>query len=439
MLQRYINVDFSKSAGRIKPLLALNSGPLATASLSVDLSQILTAAGVAFIRTHGHPAERVVDIHTVFPDFNLDERFEQSYNFAPTDKYLRAIKDMGAGIMLRLGESPEPYEIKRHAALPASPEKWAAVCERIIAHYNEGWGGGMKLGIKQVEIVLGCDFVPDEGERVKLYELYRTVANRLRSRFPRIKIGGYSSGGFHSLNHYDATDEERGYVEFLEGFLSYVTNRETEAPLDFFTWSCHAETPEELSLHSNYARNFLNQNGLKRTQSVISDFSIAPSAALYTDRAYPALLISSLILAQKGDTAMLFLDGNPESDGCPLFSLEDRHSVHTYAAYKALCAFGVLSRLGTAVPCTEDYRHAIYSLAATDGTEGAVIVATDAYNGGIEISVEGREFSTYSISGIIGGGKRGDGFTTSARDVPLTDGRVRLRAGKNELYLITLK
>ena len=116
MLQRYINVDFSKSAGRIKPLLALNSGPLATASLSVDLSQILTAAGVAFIRTHGHPAERVVDIHTVFPDFNLDERFEQSYNFAPTDKYLRAIKDMGAGITLRLGESPEPYEIKRHAA-----------------------------------------------------------------------------------------------------------------------------------------------------------------------------------------------------------------------------------------------------------------------------------------------------------------------------------
>ncbi len=439
MIQRYINIDFSRSAGRIKPVLALNSGPLATAALCVDLTERLTEAGISFIRTHSHPAERVVDIHTVFPNFELDERFPESFNFAPTDKYLRAVKDMGAGIMLRLGESPEPYEIKRRSPLPADPEKWASVCERIIAHYNEGWGGGMKLGIKYVEITAGLDALLDEGERVKFYELYRTVANRLRARFPRIKVGGYSSGGFHSLNHYDATDTERGYIDFLEGFLSYITARETEAPLDFFTWSCSAETPEELSLHLSYARNYLNQYGLRKTQSVISDFSIAQSSASYRDKAYPALLISSLILAQKGDAAMLFIEGNPESDGCALFSLEDRHSVHTYAAFNALSAFARLARLGTTVQATEDYRHAIYSLAAYNGTEGAVIVATDTYNGVIELSVEGAEFSAYSIKGIIGGGERGDGFSTSVNDVSLTDGRVRLRAGKNEVYLITLK
>ncbi len=439
MIQRYINIDFSKSAGKIKPILALNSGPLATASLSVDLTEKLRAAGISFIRTDSHPAERVVDMHTVFPDFNLDERFPESFNFAPTDTYLKAIKDMGAGILLRLGDSPEPYEIKRLPSLPADPEKWASVCERIIAHYNEGWGCGMKLGIKYVEITAGLDSVLLPEERVKFYELYRTVARRLRARFPRIKIGAYSSGGFHSLNHYDATDTERGYIDFLEGFFSYVTARENEAPLDFFTWSCRAETPEELSLHSNYARNYLNQYGLKKTQSIISDFSIAPASATYRDRAYPSLLVSSLILAQKGDVAMLFMDGNPDSDGCPFFSTEDRHSVHTYAAYNALSAFGRLAALGTTVLGTEDYRHAIYSLAAFNGTEGAVIVTTDGYNGVIELSVEGAQFSTYSIKGIIGGGERGDGFSTSANDVPLTDGRVRLRAGKNEVYLITLK
>lgn len=423
----------------MKPVIATNSGPLATASLSVDLTERLSAAGVSFIRTSSHPGERVVDIHTVFPDFNLDERFAESFNFAPTDRYLKAIKDMGAGIMLRLGDTPDPYEVKRTPTLPSDTEKWASVCERIIAHYNEGWGCGMKLGIKHVEITAGLDSLLNPEDRVKFYELYRVVANRLRARFPRIKIGGYSCGGFHSLNHFDATDLERSYVDFFEGFLSYITTKETEAPLDFFTWSCAAETPEELSLHSNYARNYLNQYGLKKTQSVISDFSIAERSATYRDKAYPALLISSLILAQKGDIAMLFVEGNPESDGCPFFSVEDRHSVHTYAAYNALSAFAQLAALGTTVQTTEDYRHAIYSLAAYNGEQGAVIVTTDNYNGIVELSVEGAEFSTYSIKGIIGGGERGDGFSTAASDVPVADGRVRLRAGKNEVYLITLK
>ena len=438
MIQRSINVDFSRSAGKVKPILAINSGPLATASLSVDLSDTLRDIGVSCIRTEYHPGGRVIDIHTLFPDFNLDERFAESFNFGPTDKYLRAVKDMGASIILRLGESAEPYELKRFSHLPENPEKWASVCERIIAHYNEGWGSGMKLGIKMVEIAFPYESVKNSEQRARFFELYHTVSTRLRTRFPRIKIGGFSSGGFHSLNHYDPTDDERGYVDFLEGFLSYITSPETESPLDFFTWSCSAETPEELSLHMNYARNDLNQHGLRRTQSIVSDFSIDPTRAGYRDRAYPALLVSSLILAQKGDVAMLFINGDPESDGCPLFSIEDRCNVHTYAAYNALSAFATLAALGTTVPVTEDYRHAIYSLAAFDGERGALIVATDEYNGIIEISIDGAEFATYSIKGIIGGGNRGEGYSTSANDVPVTDGRVRLRAGKNELYLVTL-
>ncbi len=439
MIQRSINVDFSKPAGKVKPLLGLNSGPLATASLSLDLSDALRKMGVCCIRTHSHPADRVVDLHTLFPDFNLDERFPESFNFVPTDTYLRAVKDMGATLILRLGESTEPYELKRFSHLPQDPEKWASVSERIIAHYNEGWGGGMKLGVKMVEIAFPFESVQNSEERTRFFELYRIVSNRLRARFPRIKIGGFSSGGFHSLNHYDPTDVERQYIDFLEDFLSFITTIGNESPFDFFTWCCSAETPEELSLHMNYARNYLNQYGLKRTQSIISDFSIDTERATYRDRAYPALLVSSLILAQKGDAAMLFINGNPESDGCPLFSIEDRCTPHTYAAYNALSAFGTLASLGTTVSVSEDYRHAIYSLAAFDGVEGAVLVVTDEYNGIIELSIEGAEFSTYSIKGIIGGGERGDGYSTAANDLPFSDGRVRLRTGKNELYLVTLK
>ncbi|MBR5449593.1 MAG: hypothetical protein IKV43_06345, partial [Clostridia bacterium] len=411
---------------------------LATASLGCDLSEKHREIGVSFVRTHGHPSDRVIDIHTVFPDWNLDERFPASFNFAPTDAYLKAIKDTGASILLRLGESPEPYEVKHYSSLPTDPEKWASVAERIIAHYNEGWGGGMKLGIKYVEITAGLDSILEPEERAAFYELYRIVANRLRTRFPRIKIGAYSAGGFHSLNHYDATPTERGYIDFLDGFLEYITAAETSAPIDFFSWSCCAETPEELSLHSNYARNYLNQAGLRKVQSIITDFSVAARTATYRDRAYPSVLVSSLILAQKGDVAMLFIDGNPESDSCPLWSVEDRHGVHTYAAFNALSAFGRLERLGNTVDGSEDYRHAVYSLAAFDGTEGAIIVSTDDYNGIIELAIDGAAFSTYSIKGIIGGGERGDGFTTEAKNIAFSDGRVRLRVGKNEVYLITL-
>ncbi|MBR5448417.1 MAG: hypothetical protein IKV43_00375, partial [Clostridia bacterium] len=74
MLQRNIHFDFSKSAGKMKPILSLNSGPLATASLGCDLSEKHREIGVSFVRTHGHPSDRVIDIHTVFPDWNLDER-----------------------------------------------------------------------------------------------------------------------------------------------------------------------------------------------------------------------------------------------------------------------------------------------------------------------------------------------------------------------------
>lgn len=440
MVQRNIIFDFSKSAGRMKPVGSMNSGTLAGANLSVDLSSEFSEMGVSFVRTHGHTPGRVIDVSTLFPCPELDERFEASFNFEPTDRYLKSVKDAGAEIFLRLGESDEPYELRRHNLLPRDPEKWASVCERIIAHYNEGWGRGMKLGIKYVEIMCGVDD-PEamQDDPRAYYEFYRTVANRLRARFPRIKLGAYSSGGFISQNHYDATPTERRYITFLEGFLSYVGAKDTSAPLDFFTWKCTAETPEELSLHSNYARNFLAQAGMRRTASIVSEFNLV-GADNYRAREYPARLVASLILAQKSDLAMMFYStANPEDDRCALYSIEDRRTVHKTAAYRAFAAFGTLAKMKNTVTCSEDYRHTIYSLGATDGEGGAILLATADYNGIIELTVTGAEFTEYSIRGIVGGGERGDGYSTAAEGVPLVDGRVRLRAGKNEVYFITLK
>ena len=50
----------------------------------------------------------------------------------------------------------------------------------------------------------------------------------------------------------------------------------------------------------------------------------------------------------------------------------------------------------------------------------------------------GRSIITPKVGACLTG-YRPDIFSTSVNDVSLTDGRVRLRAGKNEVYLITLK
>ena len=83
MLQRNIHIDFSKSSGKMKPILSLNSGPLATPSLACDLSESYRELGVGFVRTHGHPSDRVIDIHTVFRILTLMSVFHHPSILAP--------------------------------------------------------------------------------------------------------------------------------------------------------------------------------------------------------------------------------------------------------------------------------------------------------------------------------------------------------------------
>ena len=143
MIKRTVNIDFSKKTGKIKPVNCLNNGPLFGIDLDVDFREQYAEIKPPLIRVSNveapYSSSRFLDIHCIFPDMELDERFEASYNFAPTDRYLAAVKDTGAEIFLRLGESPEPYEVKRYTRPPRDKEKLARICERIIAHYNKGW------------------------------------------------------------------------------------------------------------------------------------------------------------------------------------------------------------------------------------------------------------------------------------------------------------
>ena len=443
MIKRTVNIDFSKKIGKIKPVNCLNNGPLFGIDLDVDFSDQYKEMKPQLVRVSDiespYASSRFLDIHCIFPDMELDERFDASYNFAPTDRYLAAIKEAGAEIFLRLGESREPYEVKKHTRPPKDSEKIARICERIIAHYNKGWANGFKYNIKYVEIM--CDVDTESGwygTPTEYYEHYTVVANHLKETHPKLKVGAYSSGGFFSLNHYDGTSEQKSYIDFMEGFFEYIT-KVKRAPLDFFSWKCYAESAEEVSLHANYARSYLNQYGLRKTQSIISEFNLlGTDRGAHLERKYPASLARAMIIAAKSSADMMFYSHlSPESKWNALYTLDLREDKHFYSSYHVMTAFGALSALGNVVDSTEDYRTEIYSLATLGDKNGVCVFSTADYSGIVEIKLSGKAFSTYSIKGVIGGGERGRGFFTEEKGLPLRNDTITLRVGKNEVYFLS--
>ena len=443
MIKRTISIDFSKKTGKTKPVNCLNNGPRFGIDLEHDFTEQYKEIAPPFVRISSpespYASSRYLDLHCIFPDMELDERFEASYNFAPTDRYLASVKECGADIFLRLGESREPYEVKRYTTPPREPEKVARIFERIIAHYNKGWANGFKYNIKYVEIMCDTDTADAwYGTPEEYYSFYATVATYLKEKHPKIKVGAYSSGGFYSLNHYGAPDEVKAYVDFLDGFLEYVS-RKRPAPLDFFSWKCYAESPEEVSLHANYARSYLGQYNLRKTQSIITEFNLSDTVkGAYLERQYPAALARTLIIAAKSNLDMMFYSHlSPDSKWNALYSLDGREGKHFFSAYHVMTAFGSLVSLGNVVESTEDYRTEIYSLATVGAEKGACVFATADYSGVVEIKVQGASFTSYSIRGVIGGGEKGAGYFTEERALPLRDDKVTLRVGKNEVYFLS--
>ena len=447
MLRRTVTVDLSAPKGRIRPVMGGNLGPLSGWDLSFDFSAEFGELAIPWIRVADveppFGGGRFVDIANIFPDPSLDERFAESYRFGPTDKYRLSVAGTGAEIYLRIGQSPSPDGDCRPDPLLINRSKLAGIARRIIAHYNQGWANGYKLGIKMVEI--WCD--PDRfgspfADAEDYADLYRTVAAELKGAYPRLKVGCYSSGGFAGMNHFDATDEVKRFPEFLERFLTAISSRGEEAPLDFLSWKCYAYTPEEISLHANYARSYLNSAGFKRTQSVISEFNMrsALSREAYASPSYPAELASSMIIAQKSAVDMMFYsDLSPRSGRCALFTLDDNLTHRRYASFEVMKAMGRIFRHSSAVDGTEDYRREIYSLASSSERGATVILAVRDYSGQIDLCFKNCPFKGYSITGLVGGGERGEGRVTKAEGLSLPDGSISIRAGKDQVYIVDLE
>ena len=108
-----VEVDPLSAIGPVKPMNAVNNGPVvARSEQNRGNFADFRALRVPFARTHdsinqatsnGH----TVDISAVFPDFGADESNPASYDFAYTDAFLEAIVAAGAKPFFRLGQTIE--------------------------------------------------------------------------------------------------------------------------------------------------------------------------------------------------------------------------------------------------------------------------------------------------------------------------------------------
>ena len=202
-----VSADPAKSLGPVKPLHGINNAPYVYQS--AKHMHYLKEAHIPFCRLHdtcgNYGGFRYVDIANVFRDFQADETLPENYDFAATDHLIASIREQDAEAFYRLGCTIENdrFGCAYRTYPPEDPAKWARICEHIIRHYNEGWAGGYRFGLRYWEIWNEPDNEPVisenpmwRGTMEQFFELYRVTANHLKSCFPGLRIGGYASCGF---------------------------------------------------------------------------------------------------------------------------------------------------------------------------------------------------------------------------------------------------
>ena len=138
-----ISINFENITGKIKPMHAVNNGPLKASSVEQSRGNFdeFKAARIPYARNHdasfcsAYGGEHAVDVNAVFPDFNANPYDTRSYDFALTDDYVKVINDAGCKVFYRFGSKIEHWRKKYGTIVPADFHNWAVICEHIIRHF----------------------------------------------------------------------------------------------------------------------------------------------------------------------------------------------------------------------------------------------------------------------------------------------------------------
>ncbi len=368
-----LTIDYTKPVGAIKPMNAVNNGPvhIRTADQNLDNFVDYKAARIPFARTHDasffwrYGGEHTVDVHLIFPSFDADPYDPASYDFYLTDEYMEDIVNAGTQVFYRLGSKIE-HESRKYGTMPPKDfRKWAVICEHIIAHLNEGWANGHHFGIKYWEIWNEPDGSGDNdpyvnhktwgGTREQFYELYEITAKHLRSKFPDIKIGGPALCWVNP--------------DWTKPFLARC--KANDVPLDFFSWHLYTADVLQFAPNCRLARQILDEAGFTETESILNEWNYVTSfcdakwfESLKTEKSLKgaAFIAAAMSCCQNEPLDLLmYYDARP----CEMNGLFSTGYYEKLKGYYAISAWSDLSELGTQCEALSEIRD-VYVTAAKD-------------------------------------------------------------------------
>ena len=266
-----VTVDFKNTVGAVKPMHAVNNGPVYKFASDQRITNIdhFRAAGIPYARTHDasfnatYGGEHTVDVNMIFTDFDADPTDPASYDFVLTDEYMRVMEFAGVKPFYRLGSKIEHWKKKYNTLPPKDFHKWAVVCEHIIRHYNEGWADGFYMNIEYWEIWNEPDLDHDDsdhkrcwgGTAKEFYEFFNIALTHLKTCFPNLKIGGPACAGVKE--------------PWLEDFFASLG----DVKPDFFSWHTYAYSTEKVLTRLRRARQLLDEHGLQKTESILNEWN----------------------------------------------------------------------------------------------------------------------------------------------------------------------
>jgi hypothetical protein len=378
--QELVVVNFSRTNGVFRALHGVNKGPLVPGGL-IDLTESHRALGIPFTRLHDchWPNPDVVDIHTVFPDFDADPEDPAGYDFRMTDEYVSAVRATGSRLIYRLGESIEHTAVKRFVHPPRDAGKWAAICLGIIRHYNQGWAGGFDHDIRYWEIWNEPENRPAmwTGTDEDYLRLYATAARAIKEQHPELKVGGPAVGSTGEL--VEGAFRPSGFVTNFLGLC-----RREGLPLDFFSWHCYTDNPDELVERARGIRSVLDQHGFGTTESHLTEWNHLPGKSWE-----PALRTAAPEARQEFYEAMAGVPG-AAFVAAALLSLQDAPVDVCALFHGGTGGFGLFNESGVA---SKNYHamRAFRELLDTTHRAGVSTVAPPGMRVGAGLNPEGTE------------------------------------------------
>ena len=370
-----VKVNFSKSAGKIKPMNCVNNGPAGSRVRKTGNFKDYEALKIPYARLHdsafyagNYGGEYSVDVHRLFPNFDADETNPENYVFEPTDGYLQDIESVGTKTFYRLGCNIE-HDYKRGTYPPKDFKKWARICEYIIRHYTQGWGNGFTMDIEYWEIWNEPDCRNWDGSNPcwqgteeQFFDLFEITAKHLKSCFPNLKIGGPA---FTS-----------SWAPMAERFLAEMQKR--GVPMDFYSFHWYGNNPLNFKATIEKGAEQIKKYGYENAELYLNEWNYV-RGWMGDDYNYSlkeqkkskgaSFMASLLAIGQKSELDMLmYYDARPTTwNG--LFGNYGK----LYKGYYVFKAFGEVADLKESVETETE--EDIYAVASVNGDTGAVMIS----------------------------------------------------------------